>query len=713
MSDKITNIIETVKFKLNRGRYIYGLQGLVTMLASYFVTLQFADSTEALISGLVGLFMFIEHKNFGFKRRIAQSLLFVGVQIIILIVLSVFFNAHYFLALPFNLLLFFSLNYYNYFDTPNTITLTSIQYFYLISVTTPIDLEHLPLRIYAVLVGVIFTAIGLLVFWPTKTHRNLEKKLSVYLSNTRKILELDIEEYNIISKQFKKEQNIRFSEIMDILYSLKYGNIFSTTKGKILFKIAVNTQILNNSLHGLKKSKTLSKHKTEKYFFDISEQWKAKLIEVVRLLEQTVLEDKHALLLIEDEYESLNKLTDTWKASIEEINAEKFSLRISEIDYLTNTLIGFSKKLILYKHKVEQSTNESKLDFLYRFDNFRNNILGSLNLKQPSVRFALHTSLLISISLFLVSHFEIFEGFWIPMTILLIMKPNNGGTKKQTLNRIGGTIVGLVISFIVISFLPREAIVPIIIFSTYMTVVMIKDEYGIAVVFITMIVVLLMAYDYNLSDIFTTRLLFTASTAVLVLITNSFILPNWSKNDIRNKMIETLKSDLIVLKNILDKADEKSISKDIVRLSMINSYQGRKQIKELYTQMQSEPKSQQLNLTIGKQFLIAHERFSQNYGRFVFATLARKTRIDLPFWLIQKSFLTAIKNIIYNLKKGNKDVKSNEESLSKLFAFLVNVEVNENPDDEQFIVISDLKKTTKRLIELSQLSENKDLVFVN
>ncbi|MCK5907603.1 MAG: FUSC family protein, partial [Flavobacteriales bacterium] len=693
---QIKNIKEITIRKFKRGRYVYGLQGLVTMLASYFVTLQFADATEALISGLIGLFMFIEHKNFGFKRRIAQSLMFVGIQIIILIILSVFFSDHYYLALPFNLILFFSLNYYNYFDTPNTITLTSIQYFYLISVTTPIDVEQLPIRIYAVLVGIGFTAIGLLVFWPTKTHRNLEKKLQVYLSNTRKILEFDIEEYNSISKDFKKAQNVRFSEIMDVLYSLKYGNIFSTTKGKILFKIAVNTQILNNSLHGLKRSKTLSKHKGEEGFFEISELWKSKLIDVVKLLEQTVVEDKHALLLIEEEYRKLNKLTSEWRILIDSKNADKFSLRISEIDYLTNTLIDFSKKLILFKHKVEEKGEKNKFDFLYRFDNFRNNILGSLNLKQPSVRFALHTSLLISISLFLVAYFDVFEGFWIPMTILLIMKPNNGGTKKQTLNRIGGTVVGLIISFLVISFLPREAIAPIIILSTYMTVVMIKDEYGIAVIFITMIVVLLMAFDFELTDLLVSRLLFTSATAVLVLISSSLLLPNWSKNDIRNKMKETLKSDLIVLKNILDKADSKSVNKDVVRLSMINSYQGRKQIKELYTQMQSEPKSQQLNLTIGKQFLIAHERFSHNYGRFVYAILTKKTKIDLPFWLIQKSFVTAIKNIIYNLDKAKKDVKSNGEALSKLFAFLVNIEVREDLNDEQYLMVSDLKKTTKR-----------------
>jgi len=709
---KIKSIKELVVAKLKRGRYVYGLQGLITMLASYFVTLQFADATEALISALVGLFMFTEHKNFGFKRRIAQSLFIVGIQIIVLIVLSLFFSEHYFLALPFNLILFFSLNYYNYFDTPNTITLTSIQYFYLISVTTPIDLEHLPLRIYGILVGIGFTAIGLLLFWPNKTHKNIEKKLRIYLSYTRKILEMNIEEYNSISSNFKQLQNSRYSEIMEMLYSLKYGNIFSTTKGKILFKIAVNTQILNNSLHALKKSKTLSKNKELDEFLNISEKWKSQLTIIISLLEKTVVEDKHSLLLVEAEYKKLNKLTAEWVKLLEAKDVEKLGARISEIDYLTATVIDFTKKLILFRHKAEKAKSES-FDFLYRFDNLKNNILGSLNLKQPSVRFALHISILISVSLFLVAHFDVFEGFWIPMTILLIMKPNNGATTKQTFNRIVGTVIGLVFSLLVISFLPRETIVPIIIFSTYMSVVMVKEEYGIAVIFITMIVILLMAFDYEFTSLFVVRLLFTTATAVIVLVSNTLILPNWSKNDIRNKMKETLKSDALVLRYTLDKALGKKVSKDEIRLNMINSYQGRKQIKELYTQMQSEPKSQQLDVNLGKQFLIAHERFSQNYGRFVYAILTKKTKVDLPFTLIKNSFAAAIKNIIQNLDKRNKIAKSNEEALSNLFAILVNEEVKGSLNNEQLLLVSDLKKTTKRLMELSKLSENKNLVFVS
>ncbi len=697
--------------KLKRGRYIYGLQGVITMLASYFVTLQFADDTEALISALVGLFMFTEHKSFGFKRRIAQSLAIVGFNIIVLVVLSLFFSTHYYLALPFNLILFFSLNYYNYFDTPNTLTLTSIQYFYLISVTMPIDLEHLPLRIYAVLVGLGFTALGLLVLWPNKTHKDIEKKLRVYLSNTRQILVLNIEEYNRVSSDFKKQQNDRYSEIMDVLYSLKNGNIFSTTKGKSLFKIAVNTQILNNSLHALKKSKTLSKYKNEQEFYEISEKWKSKLIEVLELLEQAVTEDKHALLLIEDEYKKLNKLTKEWIEILQSKDAKKLKSRICEIDYLTNAVINFTKKLILFRHKAEKVSN-GKFDFLYRFDNLRNNIISSLDLKQSSVRFALHISILLSVSLFLVAKFHVFEGFWIPMTVLLIMKPNNGATTKQTLNRIGGTVVGLVVSILVLGFLPREFTVPIIIISTYMAVVMLKEDYGIAVVFITITIVLLMAFDFELTEILETRLLFTSVTAIIVLVSNSLILPNWSKHDIRNKMKEILKSDASVLRLTLDRASGKKHGKDEIRLNMINSYQGRKQIKELYTQMELEPKAQQLDLSLGQQFLIAHERFSQNYSRFVYAILTKKTVVDLPYGIIKKAFLTAIKNIIINLDKGAIKIKSNDKNLSDLFELLVNIEVNGNLDNDQLIVVSDLKKTTKRLMELSQLSENEKLVFV-
>ncbi|MCK5781390.1 MAG: FUSC family protein [Flavobacteriales bacterium] len=709
----VKDISTNLKNKFKRGRYLYGLQGMINMLVPYFITLQFANETEALISALVGLFMFIEHKNFGFKRRIAQSLTIVGIQIIFLVTISVYFSSHFYLAIPFNFLLFFSLNYYNYIDSPNSISFVPIQYFYLISLTTPINIEELPLRIFAILTGLVFSAIGLLLFWPTKTHKTIEYKLQDYLKQTKQILEFDINKYGIISEKFKIKQNSRFAEIMNVLYGLKYGDIFSTTKGKYLFKIAINIQILNNSLHSLKKFRDLKIYKENDAFYRISEKWKNQLIRVISLLEKTVIEDKHSLLLIEKEYNLLNSLSKEVNVFLEQKQSENLRVKFNEIDYLVSTLIDFSKSLILFKHRV-QKVETKKLDFLYRFDNFRHNILRSISIKQASVRFALHISILLTLSLLLVAYFDIFEGFWIPMTILMIMKPNHGGTKKQTIARLSGTLVGLIISFAIIELFPVYVVPSAIIFAIYMAVVMIKDEYGLAVVFITMGVVLLMSYDFKANDIFLTRLFLTIVTAIIVLISNSLILPNWSKNDIRHRMIDTLKSDLLVIKTTLEKADGISIYKDKIRLNMLNSYQGRMQIKELYTKMKSEPKSKQLNKTIGKQFLVAHERFSQNYNRFVYAILTKKTKVEqIPYSLISKNFASVIKNIIHNLDNNNIKGNLNDIDLTKLLTLMIDIEINDNLNDEQLILVQDLNKTTKRLLELNHLSMNKDLVFVS
>jgi len=712
MSKKIEHILLSITNSLKKGNYIFGAQGAISMLVPYFIVLQYSDTTEALISALVGLFMFVEHKNFGFKRRIAQSLAIVGTQIILLVLISTFFRQHYYCAIIFHFILFFSLNYYNYFETPNTIKLFSIQYFYIISLTTDIGDNEIYLRVSAIVIALITSAIGLLILWPTKTHSNLEKRISKYLSNTKNILTQNIEEYKLVSSEFKQKQSLLLSEIMNVLYSLKYGNIFSTTKGKYLFKITVNTQILNNSLHYLKKSKELKEYKVDDNFFELSEKWKDSLIEVISLLEKTVLENKHSLLLIENKYFELNKLTLELHDLLVEKKSKKLRIRIDEIDYLIKTLIDFSKRLILYNHKTEDVIND-KFNFLYRFDNFKNNILKSLSFKQAPFRFAFQMSLLLTISLLLVAYFDIFEGFWIPMTILIIMKPNHGSTKTQTYNRIWGTLVGLIISFVLIEGFPSIFIIPSIVFAVYMAIVFIKPNYGFAVVFITMSVVLLMALDFEANDIFILRLVFTMVTAIFVLITNSLLFPNWSKYEIKSKIIGTLKDDLVVIKTILEKASKKTINKDDARHGLLNSYQGREQIFKLYNQMKSEPKSHQLNANIGMQFLIAHERFSENYSRFIYSVLTKKIDVDLPYNLIKASYTTAIKGIIQNLELKKKASKINDDILHKTHTLLIDFSLNNDLNDEQQLLVYDLRKITKRLLELSSLSENNDLVFTN
>ncbi|MEN8137600.1 MAG: FUSC family protein [Bacteroidota bacterium] len=707
------NFIRKYTSKFRKGRYLHGIEGTLGMLASFFTTLQFANTNEALISALTALFLFIEHRGFSFKRRIAQSLGIVGIQIIVLVIIAVFFNEYYILAIPFNFILFFSLNYYNYFETPNAIALLPIQFLYLISLTTPVAIEDVVYRILAILVGIIFTAIGLLLLWPTKTHKTIEKSISSYLGYTRQILESNITDYKESSSFFKEEQNQRFAAIMDSLYGLKYGNVFSTTKGKFLFKLAINTQILNDSLHKLKKSPDLDLYKNnDGVFCDLTERWRIKFIELIKLLEDAVLEDKHSLLYLEEKYSEFDELTKLITDWAKENKSDKLRLRFNEIYYLTNTLLDFSKRLVLYRHKSE-AISENKFDVLFRFDNLKHNLLKSLSFKQPSVRFAFHISLMLTVSLFLVAYFDIFEGFWVPMTILLILKPNHGGTKKQTLKRIGGTIVGLIISFILINYTPSDINVPAIIFAVFMSVSLIKVEYGLAVVFITMAVVLFMVFDYDSNEIFVTRLTLTIGTAAIVFISNYFVLPNWSKFEIRDKMIEALNNDLTALRSILDKADSMSINKDEVRLSLLNSYQSRRQINELYTIMKAEPKSQRLNATVGKQFLVAHERFGQNYSRFIYTVLTKKANLKLPYNYIKSTYVSSIKNIISNLTTRNNRSEKTHDSLHKLYAFFIDFELTQSLSDEQKLMVDDLKKTTKRLMELNNLSENEALIFVS
>lgn len=714
---KLRTIFLSVKNKLQRGNYSFGLQGLISLMGPYYIAMYFTDSTNALMAGIAGLFTFIEHKNFGFKRRIALSLIVISFQIIFVVIISMFFREHILLAIPFNFLLFFSLNYYNYSDTPNTLKLFSIQYFYIISLTTPIpSWEDLYLKILYILLGISFSGLGILFLWPTKRHRKIEKNISLYLSLTNKILKYDTEKYKNISHKFKKKQSSRLSDIMDDLYSLKYGNIFSTTKGKYIFKISINAQILNYSIHTIKKSEELKKYKQDVCFLKISEKWTQKLTRIISLLEIAVLEDKNALQKLEKEYEELNKLTLPIQEFLKEKKSSVLKTSIVEITYLIKTLIKFSNHLIFFKHKTE-SINTRRFNILYVFDNFTNNILKSLSFTQPSFRFAFHMSLLLTLSLWIVGHFDVFEGFWIPMTVLIIIKPNNGGTKKQTYNRIIGTIIGLIFTFFVIVFLPENYTGFLIFLSSFMAISFIKTIYRMAVIFITISVVLLMSIDFDTQDIFLLRFGFTMITAIIVLITNSLIFPNWSKYEIRTKLIKTLKSDLRALKIIFNKANKEDIMKDEVRLSMLNSYQGRKEITQLYTQMKSEKKSQQLNYNLGKQFLVAHERFSENYSRFVYDILTKKTAVKLPYSIIKKSFISSIENIINNISKEKTIVKYNTKTLVELHALLVDAEnrcrENKELSDEQFILISDLKKITKRLLELSKLSTDKNLIFID
>ncbi|MBV8900437.1 MAG: FUSC family protein, partial [Verrucomicrobia bacterium] len=79
-------------------------------------------------------------------------------------------------------------------------------------------------------------------------------------------------------------------------------------------------------------------------------------------------------------------------------------------------------------------------------------IRNSLSLRSSSFQHALRLGAATTFAALLASTFQIARGYWIPMTVVLVLKPNFGGTLQRSAQRVTGTLLGALLAALLISF---------------------------------------------------------------------------------------------------------------------------------------------------------------------------------------------------------------------------------------------------------------------
>jgi uncharacterized membrane protein YccC len=147
------------------------------------------------------------------------------------------------------------------------------------------------------------------------------------------------------------------------------------------------------------------------------------------------------------------------------------------------------------------------------------------------VRFIARATVLqiIGVAIFKLLHLE--RGYWLPLTMLVVLQPEYGATRIRAGQRVIGTLAGSVLASVLLSLS-----LPPLVLMTAMAVTMagfafwLKRNYTIAVFFITLFVVLITEISMHVTIAFTLeRLAATAAGGVLALLAALLFWPVWER----------------------------------------------------------------------------------------------------------------------------------------------------------------------------------------
>ena len=229
------------------------------------------------------------------------------------------------------------------------------------------------------------------------------------------------------------------------------------------------------------------------------------------------------------------------------------------------------------------------------------------------------------------------HGYWILLTIIIILKPGFGLTKQRNKERLIGTIAGGLLGILLLSFInDRDILFVLIVFFMLGTYTFQRLNYGVMVIFTTPYVLILFhLLGLGTWNIAQERLLDTAIGCTLAFLANYILFPHWEAKNFRNYMISALKANIDYLSKLKEILKGKKMSAIEYKLVRKELYVSIANLSAAFHRMLTEPKSKQQNSKKIYQFVVLNHVLSANVASL--SSHVKENEIDLyPKEMIQQ-----------------------------------------------------------------------------
>jgi uncharacterized membrane protein (TIGR01666 family) len=300
-------------------------------------------------------------------------------------------------------------------------------------------------------------------------------------------------------------------------------------------------------------------------------------------------------------------------------------------------------------------------------------LLDNLSIKSDIFRHSIRLSIAVIVGYIVSLFFTLGHGYWILLTIIVILKPAYSLSKKRNTDRLFGTIIGVLVGFVVLLAVHNTVsllIIMILFMIGYFSTM--RTNYFLSVLLMTPYVVLFfhMLYPGELSSILKDRVIDTAIGSAIAFTSILFVLPSWERQKITPLMIKMLEEGLKYFTTTADGfTQDKHTTTHNIHLARKEALVALANLSDAFNRMLSEPKSQQKGIEDIHRYVVLNHMFTSYV-----ASLSGYLKLDLKCRSIEElqkviegikqNLLKAIN--ILNKKTADLNTDSYKESLNQL-----------------------------------------------
>ncbi|MHC5933751.1 FUSC family protein [Nostoc sp.] len=256
----------------------------------------------------------------------------------------------------------------------------------------------------------------------------------------------------------------------------------------------------------------------------------------------------------------LGNLNRIYEALKEQESLQRKAIAGSETDY--TTLVALSNLVLMIEKLIKQlqytaqtaksladrrKMSQRNIDTLLLVEEEQRSLLSllreNLTLDSAIFRHALRIGVSLAVGVILYSITNLPMGYWVTLTIMLVLKPNLGATFQRFFQRVGGTILGAVLAAVLLATITSQPVLDtIILLTVFFGVSLIRFNYGYSVVFLSIFVLLIIDIGHPIGWQFAGfRVLNTLIGAGLAFASHYFIWPNWERDRLPSQLATALR----------------------------------------------------------------------------------------------------------------------------------------------------------------------------
>lgn len=172
-----------------------------------------------------------------------------------------------------------------------------------------------------------------------------------------------------------------------------------------------------------------------------------------------------------------------------------------------------------------------------------NVLFQNFSLNSTMFRHSLRFTIAILFGYLLGLLFEIQNTYWILLTIIVIMRPSYGLTKKRSKDRIIGTLIGAAIAVGVVLLTQNVVVYAVLaLVSLILAISLIQENYKSAAALVTISIVFVYSLiNPNAFEVIQYRVIDTIIGATIAVVANYKLLPSWEVNNLKQVILNALK----------------------------------------------------------------------------------------------------------------------------------------------------------------------------